>query len=85
MTVWKYKLRLSDFWRTWEDQDWSFERFRDETVRRIKASRFWDEDDMDLGEIVNELAETDDISYFDDVWAGFYDWADVNRVWVETY
>lgn len=81
MANWKHTLKLADIFH---DDNLPFEQMRDETVRRIKAAKFYDSDDYTLFSIVDELADTDDVPYFDDVWAMFYDWADGERVWVET-
>ena len=82
MPTWKYKLQLADVWR---NDDLTFIERRDEVVRRIKDSQFWDEDDTELYDIVDELADTDTPDYFDQVWDAFYDWADAERVWVATF
>lgn len=79
---WEYTLRLGDIFH---NEDMSFEQKRDEIVRRIKAAGFWDEDDYDLGEAVELLAEAEDVRDFDVYWDQFYDWADDNRVWVDTF
>ena len=81
MSSWRFHLNLSD---VFHNDELSFEQTRDEIVRRIKAANFYSEDDAQLAETVDELAETDDVSYFDFVWGAFYDWADSKRVWVVT-
>jgi hypothetical protein len=40
-----------------------------------------------LDELLEELADAareGDVRWFDDVWDGVYDWADAERVWIET-
>lgn len=68
-----------------------------EVVRRIKAAPFFDTEDDELVEIVEEMewiaeganqrSSYDELAdEFDCVWDGFYDWCDLNgRVWVETF
>jgi hypothetical protein len=83
MPVWNHTLQLADlFDRDTGDGPFAY---RDEIVRRIKASKFWNEDETELIEIVDELEDTDTPEYFDLVWDAFYDWADANRVWVATF
>jgi hypothetical protein len=82
MPTWKYTLNLADIWR---DESLTFEQLRDETIRRIMGSRFYTDEDLELYEIVDELADTDTRDYFDQVWHAFYDWADAERVWVATF
>lgn len=82
MSNWDYTLRLGDMFH---DENMSFEQRRDEIVRRIRASRFWDEDDGELVTTVSDLSAAWDVDEFDQFWDKFYDWADWNRVWVETF
>ena len=63
----------------------SFAERRAEVVRRIKASRFWDADDYDLEGIVADLQDSEETHGFDAAWDEFYNWADENRVWVQTF
>lgn len=41
-------------------------------------------DDEDAAELLDELAHQDDADEFDYVWNDLYDWADANRVWINT-
>ena len=77
---WKHHLRIKDIWR---DDDLSWETKRDAVVAKIKKLPHYQSDD-ELIEIVEMLEEATFISEFDEVWDQFYDWADWNRVWVET-
>ena len=81
MPSWSYVLKLSD---VFHDEDMPFLDKRDEIVKRIRAAKFFSDRDLDLVEIVEALAATSDVPSFDYEWSGFYDWADHNRVWVET-
>lgn len=78
---WNHRLHLGDIFH---DETRTFEQRRDEIVRRIKAAPFYDEDDLTLWSLVDELADTLDGDDFDDAWGLFYDWCDGERVWVET-
>lgn len=81
MAVWLYTLRIKD---VFYNEDMSFEEKRDEIVKRIKASDFWDSDDHTLVNVVSGLAESVDTEKFDGWWNTFYDYADHYRVWVQT-
>jgi hypothetical protein len=81
MPSWKCTLRLADIFHS---EAHSFTNRRDIIVKRIKALPIYDEDDFAIWEIVENLAETEDVDQFNGWWNEFYDWADSNRVWVET-
>lgn len=81
MVTWAHRLRLKDVFR---NEEMTFEKRRDAIVQRIKASSWYTDDEYDLINTVEELEEASDADQFDEVWNYFYDWADVNRVWVET-
>ena len=83
MTHWNLTLDLSGFWHR---DDLSFEEKRDGIVAAIKASR-WRRitpypDYFDS--LVDEVAETPNITEFDLAFGELYDQADVDRVWIET-
>lgn len=82
MATWLHTLRLAD---VFHNDDMTREQRRDAIVERIRSAPFYDEDDFELVGTVDELAETDTAEYMDQVWDAFYDWADINRVWVETF
>ena len=79
---WGHRLNLGD---VFHDDDLTFEAKRDEIVCRIKAARWYDEDDTTLWSLVDELADTEHIDEFDVVWDHLYDWFDAERVWVVTW
>lgn len=78
MNRWEHRLILRDIWR---NGDMTFQQRRDEIVRRIRRAP-WGDDDWRLGEIVDELDDSEDAETFDGWWESFYDWADSNRVWI---
>lgn len=82
MSAWKYRVDLKD---VFHDENRTFEERRDEIVGRIKTAGFYDEDDEYLGELVAYIEESEDVDEFNVSWDEFYDWADVNRVWVATF
>lgn len=82
VNVWRYTLKLVD---VFHDDDMPFEEKRDEIVRRIKAAKFYDPAGWELGDVMDGLEQAEDVGEFDEAWADFYDWADRERVWVETF
>lgn len=80
--TWDNKLRLGDVFHS---EVLTFEQRRDAIVARIRKARWYDEDDMTLTEIVENLSCAEDTDEFDGWWSEFYDWCDAGkRVWVET-
>jgi hypothetical protein len=80
MPAWAHTLDIKDIFH---DDAKEFEEKRDEIVRRIRAAAFYDEEE--IGYLVTDLAEADDVEDFDYYWNNFYDWADYARVWVATF
>lgn len=79
--IWKHRLDLRDIFHS---EAHSFANRRDIIVARIQRSKFWDEDDVELVDICEELSATENNDDFNGTWSVFYDWADANRVWVAT-
>ena len=77
--VWDKTLQLGDVFHA----DLPFEQIRDTIVTRIRESG-WPEDNYDVADLIDELAETADGGEFDPVWNAVYDEADRDRVWIET-
>lgn len=87
MAVWLGKLNVADLWKRGEDAPDSgpeFEEFRDSIVARIRAHS-WHRDSEGVQEIVEELAEVENVREFDLVWDALYDQADSDRVWINTF
>lgn len=82
MAIWKHTLKLRD---VFHDETLTYEERRDEIIKRIKRSTFWDPESWTLADIVNELSECDSEWEFNDEWDRFYDHADEKRIWVETF
>jgi len=79
MNRWERRLDVSDLFRG--DAPWP-ER-RDAMVQRVRALDPLD-NDGELQDIADKLAEAQDGNEWDGPWDLFYDWADANRVWVVT-
>jgi hypothetical protein len=80
MAVWLEKFYIGDVFHA----DIAFTEKRDIIVERIRLSTFWFDDDMELIEAVEEMEAAEDSDEFDYGWDLFYDWCDINRVWVDT-
>ena len=53
-----------------------------------RLARFTGDDDTMLDEMLEELCDAGhegDVRWFDNVWSGIYDWADDERVWIDTF
>lgn len=83
--AWKHKVDVSDIFR---NEDLYFEQRRDQIVERLRKSRAIKEETdngQELELLVDELAETDDVPYFDMVWHAIYDLADDRKwLWINT-
>jgi hypothetical protein len=79
MSRWRKKLDVSDVFRG----DAPFAERRDEMVRRVRALDPHD-NDGELQDIADELADAQDGDEWDGPWDLFYDWADATGVWVVT-
>lgn len=83
MANWKNRLDLHDVFRV---EDMPFTAKRDIVVDRIRKASFFDEDDMQLVDAVNEITVAVNEEEFDEGWDSFYDWCDMDhRVWVEVF
>jgi hypothetical protein len=83
LPIWDGTLRLAD---VFHNDNLTFEQKRDAIVQRVRATAWFkgkDESD-DLVYLVEELAETEDNASFNLLWSDLYDFADADRVWIET-
>ena len=55
---------------------------RDSIVAKLRKLRPEGED-LELDEILDELADVDTVGWYDMVKDALYDWADTNRVWID--
>lgn len=86
MADWKHKLDLHDVFHR---EDWTLSEKTDIIIRRIKKASWYDEANYnrELEELLEELqdaADEDHLEWWDSCWAGFYDIADADRIWVRT-
>ncbi len=81
---WAHTLNLAD---VFHNDGLTFEQKRDAIVRRVRATTwFKDYDEQDnLPQMVEELADTDSQDWFNSVWDCIYDIADADRVWITTF
>ncbi|MDG4783280.1 hypothetical protein O7614_26835 [Micromonospora sp. WMMD961] len=79
---WRYRIDLVG---VWGNQDLGFAQRRDEIVRRLKASQWYREagEGSELHQVVEELEDAQSPDAFDDPWDVLYDYADMDRVWIE--
>ena len=89
---WAESINVADVFHA----DKPFTDIRDAIVKRIKASKWYrdaeatgaDSDDYyaaeELLSLIDELADADDTSEFDEVWSCIYNRADIDRVWITT-
>ena len=83
MPTWHFTVYLGDIWKV---PGLSFEQQRDGVVERLRASGWIAQKGSDggpLDRLVDELADAQDTAEFDDVWAEIYDYADVDRCWID--
>ena len=91
MGKWAYKIDVADLWRQQEDEEISFEDFVRELtdtfsseVENIHETIGYSEA-MVFEDIVQRMSMAGDEEEFDDEWHQLYDWADDNRVWINTF
>ncbi len=80
MPHWAKRIRLGD---VFHNETLTFPQRRNRIVEKIRRSG-WTDDNADVADLVDELAETDDVDWFDHVWAAIYDEANADRVWIDT-
>ena len=86
MTQWRHTIKLGDVFTGFDKHDpEAFIGARDTITKRIREAKFWDTEDFELVGVVEALEQSEDLSEFHDYWSQFYDWADFNLVWVETW
>ncbi len=81
LPVWDRRVDVRDVFR---NENLTFEQRRDAIVRRIRNSGWTIEPGSTLDHVVEELGDTEDTDEFDAVWDVIYDYADTDRVWIET-
>ncbi len=83
LPVWERKIQLGDVFR---NDEMTFTQRRDAICKRIKVSGWMKlhEEDYDFETLLEELANVDDPDDFDYWWDQLYDYADEDRVWIDT-
>lgn len=84
MRRWKQRVDVGDLFH---DDDLPLPDKGAAIARRLRTLRI-EGDDLVFDETLEELgdaANADDVEWFDAVWNGVYDWADGQRVWIETW
>lgn len=79
--IWDHTVKIAD---VFHDDDLAFDVKRDLIVARFARLKQKFPEDWDLELLLDELSDTTGDEEFDDVWESLYDWADDNRVWIET-
>jgi hypothetical protein len=81
--MWERKISVAD---VFHNDAMTFPEIRDAVVRKLRDSAWFKSKDEydDLPQLVEELAEVEDTSDFDNVWDAIYDEADADRVWITT-
>lgn len=84
MPYWGDTIDLADIFH---NEDMPFEEKRDEIVKRIKDSKWLSYTDWyyELLDVVKELEVSPTIEDFDFHWQTVYDYADIDRVWIDTF
>lgn len=82
MAKWDYTVKLG---RRFNDDTTTYEERRDYTVKvfRDLADTLPEYEELDW--LLEELATAADTDSFDETWGEVYDWADANRVWIDTF
>lgn len=92
---WDVKLHLGSVWSEAEELDTEdpdgFDQFKILVMPKLrnfldKMTTFLEDEDevMKLESIIQALDYTEDVMEWDYSWGDFYDWADDNKVWIDT-
>jgi hypothetical protein len=80
---WDYIVKVGDLVEAYQAGELTFEETRDGFVERLRASGIKSESFTD---IVDQLADADDMDEADIVLDALYDWADYDkRLWFQTF
>jgi hypothetical protein len=82
MVRWKEQI---DLHKPLNNDALPFTERRDTIIARIKASRWFANDDGDLAILLEDLAGAEDEDEFNEVWESIYDLADSDRVWLNAF
>lgn len=84
MPEWFETINLKDVFHS---DELEFKDRRDIIVRRLRGSRWIKDPDrrIALDHVVEGLEESEDYTEFNGWWNELYDYADSDRVWIETF
>jgi putative heme iron utilization protein len=88
MAKWKYKVEIG---KEWNDESLSIAKKIDVIIERVQnavpAALVEDIEDeiQELRNLQVEFGDDIEGEDFDDIWSSIYDWADANRVWINTF
>jgi len=84
---WNHKFNIKDDWQKAVNREVSVADFSKLLANKISKSPFYNEEDIEIADIVLEFTHMGESNWddFDVVWDQFYDWADTNRVWIQTF
>lgn len=81
---WRYRIELADLWKKFEAEEIDIEVICKKTAERIKKSLIPAFLRVELEPICDQLQHTDDVEDFDQIMEELYEFADQNKIWVET-
>jgi len=86
---WAHTMNVADDFNADEGDFDQLVKNRDALVSRFKndgwCKQFLQNPSHGLGWLVFQLSETEDFDEFNEVWDDIYDWADVNRLWLQVF
>ena len=94
MAKWAHRMRLGDIWNESADDGSDWEMTRDATLVRMRGDGWCQQylsmehgplDETHLGWLLSELEAADSLDEFNEVWDQIYDWADINRLWLQVF
>jgi inorganic triphosphatase YgiF len=88
MAHWKTKLEIQEEWEKRENDEITNQQLGKAIAAKLKVNRFFkkDEDLQEIAEDFEQIEETADDEYFNDVMQRLYDYGDSgHRIWVGTF
>ena len=93
MAEWKYRLELKDLWEKYDNDEMEIVHIAKEVANRIRDLNIsGEEQNIDyIARCFDEIHDCygdnneEDEQIFNYEMTGLYDWADENRVWVNTF
>lgn len=83
MNRWSYKVKVGDLFH---NDDLTIEQKAQAIAERLRKGRWMDADCFgELDGLLDELSDVTGAATFDAVWDAIYDWADIHRLWIDTF